>query len=413
MKRDPRVLQAGFSFVELSFVILILGMISALVVQVTGAMKRAASTAAAARQLEAVNNSLVAFAAIHGRLPCADANRDGHENRTGSGACVVVGTLPYLTLGQTSPLLNVDGLPLKYALYHRDDAVLRKKANLGDRAERYRPSVGVPTSATDLTVQLEDKAFAAWGGRTLNQRLDFCQGVRAALDAGFDDRYLYVEKDGAKQHVAYVLVDPGAGNADLLDDEFDGLNSAASDALPRFEHPNRSQSRFYDDRVRVAYLDSFWEELGCSGAMATAGRAHPNVETMLALFNQSQVDYLKQLELAVDMAYANNFLAGAAIASATSGVLSSSASAVVATSSAINSAGVTTGAVVSSAASVVLNAAALGVAIGNQVFTVQSYNDAKKYRDDFKAFVSDRFNPLYTTVQDHVARSGHLIYSDE
>ena len=113
------------------------------------------------------------------------------------------------------------------------------------------------------------------------------------------------------------------------------------------------------------------------------------------------------------MAYADNFMAGAAIASATAGLLSSGAAAVVGTSSAINSAGVTTGAVVSAGIAVGLNAAALAVAIASQVSSATNYSDAKNYRSDFDSFISDRFIPLYTTVQGNVARSGRLINTDE
>lgn len=412
MTQLRRNFQGGFTFVELSFVIIVLGLVAALLVQVTGAMKRSAVTAASARHLEAVSNSLQAFAAIHGRLPCADTNSDGVEDLN-AGTCRVVGTVPYRTLGQADSLVNVDGMPMKYALYQRGSSELRSAANLGTRAERYRPSTGVATSSTDKTTVLEDKAYASWDGRALNYRLDFCQALRAGLDASFDERYLHIDNSGSRQHVAYVLVDPGVGNADLQGDLFDGFNGTATDALPRFNHPNQRQSRFYDDRVRVAYMDSFWESLGCSASMATAGRAHPNLETMLALFNQSRVDFRTQLDLSVDMAYADNFMAGAAIASATAGLLSSGAAAVVGTSSAINSAGVTTGAVVSAGIAVGLNAAALAVAIASQVSSATNYSDAKNYRSDFDSFISDRFIPLYTTVQGNVARSGRLINTDE
>lgn len=404
--------QKGFTFVELSFVIIVLGMIAALIAQVIPAMRRASSTAATVRQLGNVQFSLESFASIQGRLPCADTDDDGLENS--SPSCQVIGKLPYLTLGHAGPLVNADGFDFKYALYHRDASAsaqgsLRQDALLGARHERYRPSTGVPTSSSDLTVSLSEKAYQSGS----NYRLDFCQGLRASMDLPFDNGYLHVRQGSASQHVAYVLVDPGLGNMDLTGDMFDGLNGAATSTQPRFEHPNRQQSMLYDDRVVVAYFDQMWEALGCSANMATAGRAHPNIETTLALFKQTMVDYRTQLDIGVDMAFADNFTAGAGVAAATSGLASAGAAMVIDVASAINKAGATVGAGVAAGVAIGLNTAALAVAIANQVLTVQAYNDFKAYRNDFDTLVSTRLNPLYDSVKANVSRAGSLVYSDQ
>lgn len=404
---SPARAQQGFTFIELSFVIIILGMIAALLAQLIPAMHQASANAATVRNLTSTQYSLQSFASIHGRLPCADTDNDGLENT--SPSCQTVGKLPYLTLGYANPLLNAQGYDFKYGLYQRDDGALRQKSVLGQAVERYRPSTGTPTSASDLTVVLTDKAYQTGG----TYRLDFCQGLRAGIDLPFDSNYLYVNQNGSNKHVAYVLVDPGASNMDLSGDRFDGLNGSASVAAPAFEHPNRQQSFNYDDHVTVAYFDQMWEVMGCSANMATAGRAMPNLETTLALFKQNMVDYRTQLDIAVDMAYADNFTAGAGIAAATTGLLSSGAALVVDIASAINKAGATVGASISAGVAIGLNAAALAVAIANQVLTVQNYNDFKTHRSDFDALVNNKLNPLYNSVQTDVGRSGSLVYSDQ
>ena len=243
MKSPTFKRQGGFSFLELSFVLIVLGMIAGLLAQVVPAMRRASATAETVRNLTNVEFSLASFAAINGRLPCADTDDEGLEN---ASPCAVIGKLPYVTLGYSGPLVNADGYDFKYSLYNNPGSDLRSTALLGSNTERYRPTIGVGTSPS---VTLTEKAYTA----TAYRRLDFCQGLRAGMDLPFNDSYLHVQTEsGTKKHVAYVLVDPGVGNMDLTGDMFDGLNGSATTTLPRFEHPNRKQSILYDDRVVVA-----------------------------------------------------------------------------------------------------------------------------------------------------------------
>ena len=413
--------QSGFTFVELSFVIIVMGMIAMVVAQVVPAMRRSSATAETVRNLSNVEFSLESFAAINGRLPCADTTGTGLENALvdGSGnkycpATAVIGKLPYITLGYATPLVNADGFDFKYALYNKPSGTLRGTASLGARAERYQPSIGVYPSPVTLT----DKSYATMTNR--NYRLDFCQGLRAGMtqvaSKTTDTNYLYVKTQGlASMNVAYVLVDPGVGNMSLNanGDRFDSLNHSATAADPGFEHPNRQQSITYDDRVVVGYFDQMWEALGCTANMATAGRALPNVETMLALLKQSSDDYATQMDIAVDMAYADNFTAGANIAMATTGLLSAGAAMATAISSAINTMGVTSGAAVSSGIAIGLNTAALALAIANQVFTVRNYNDLQSYQTKFNTLVSTKLNPLYDSVKADVEAGLNNVYSDQ
>ena len=405
MKNTPfrRLAQGGFTLLELSFVLIVLGMVTALLAQVIPAMRRASSTAETVRNLTSVEYSLQSFAAIHGRLPCAATDDSGIEAT--SPSCAIIGKLPYVTLGHSGPLVNSEGYDFKYALYTNPGVNLRDKAALGSNVERYQPSIGVNAPPVTLT----DKAYAQ-----SNRRLDFCQGLRAGMDLPFNDSYLHVQvAAGSKKHIAYVLVDPGLGNMDLTGDLFDGLNGSATSTLPRFEHPNRKQSISYDDRVVVGYFDQMWEALGCSANMATAGRAHPNVETTLALLKQSMVDYRTQLDIAVDIAYADNFSAGAGIAAATTGVAGSVAAMTTDIASAINTAGATAPAEVSAVVAIGLNTAALAVGIANAVYTVKNYNDFKGFRSEFDTLISTKLDPLYGSVQADVQRSGSLVFSDQ
>ncbi len=396
--------QRGFTFIELSFVIIVVGIVVSLIAQLVPAMRRSSSTAATVRAVTDAEFSLQSFAAIHGRLPCADTDGDGLEN---TGPCAVLGKLPFATLGLGGPLVNADGFDFKYSFYNHLGA-LRTDAELGVTKERYRPSIGESIPA-GTPVALYDKAFT-----TSNRRLDLCQAMRASIDGAYSDNYLHVQTPtGNKKNVAYVLVDPGLGNMDMLGDLFDGLNGAAATTLLRFDHPNRQQSVVYDDRVTVGYFDLMWEAVGCSPNMATAGRAQPNVETTLALMKQTMTDYRTQLDIAVDMAYADNFSAGGGVAAATNGVLGSSGSLLIELASAINLAGATSAAPITGAIAIALNTAALVVAIANLVLTVDNYNDFKANRTAFDNLIANKLDPLYLSVKNGVQTSGQTVYSDE
>jgi hypothetical protein len=156
-----------------------------------------------------------------------------------------------------------------------------------------------------------------------------------------------------------------------------------------------------------------WDALGCSATMATAGRAHPDLETTLALYKQSAVDYHNQLDIAVDMGFADNFAAGAAVLSAASALVNAGGVLLVAIGSAMESFGATSGSAVAAGVGVGLAAATVVLASVNLGLTVDNYAKVQQRRTDFETLVSTRLNPLYESVKLDVARSGDLVYSDK
>ena len=412
--------QTGFTFVELSFIIIIMGMIAIVVAQVVPAMRRSSATAETVRNLSNVELSLLSFASIKGRLPCADTDNDGLENT--SPSCAEVGKLPYRTLGYSSPLVNADGYDFMYGVYvNPGNADLRTKSALGSATQRYQPTIG---PKTPLPVTLADQNYP-----NSNHRLDFCQGLRAGMynpvtgePPAADPLYLYIQtrnsvtgllNDSGKKNVAYVLVDPGVGDMDLDRKLFDGINSDADSGHPHFEHPNRQQSMLYDDRVVVGYFDQMWEALGCSANMATAGRAMPNVQTTMALIVQASVDYTEQLDIAKDMAYADQLNAAAGLTLAVTGLLSSGASIATDIASAINTFGVTSGASVAAGIAVGLNAAAVVVAGINLKYGIDNYIEFRNYVNDFETLKNTKLIPLYNSVEDDVKAGMNKVYSDQ
>lgn len=401
--------QRGISFVELTFVVMLLGLIASLLAQLVPAIRRSAAQAESVQNLDQVDHALLAFAAIHARLPCPDTDGDGREN----APCVAVGGVPYLTLGLSAPLLNGDGRPFRYGVYLKGLGTLRNDAWLGVRGERYRPSIAQESASG---VSLVDKAFVR-----SNRRLDFCQALRAGQDvtsANTDQNRLHIDAGGVLKAVPYVLADPGIGNMDLDagGDLFDGLNSSwtsGTPPLPKFEHPNRKRSIIYDDNVVVGYFDQMWERLGCSATMASAGRSLPNVESTMVLLKRSLDDYRVQLDIAVDIAYAENFAAGVGTAGAAAGLAGSVAAMSTDVASAINTAGVTSGASVAAGIAIGLNTAAVALAAANQVLVAQTYADYQALSTRFNTLISTRFNPLFTDVATRVQAGGEHVYSDQ
>ena len=115
----------GFSLVELSVVIVIIGMILGMVVSSFSAFVKNSAQAATREKQVAIKDTLISYLRANGRLPCPDigprmstgisttSKPDGIENRTGDTATVTdtvtnctstvatiaVGVVPYATLG--------------------------------------------------------------------------------------------------------------------------------------------------------------------------------------------------------------------------------------------------------------------------------------------------------------------------
>ena len=92
----------GFSLVEIAIVLAIVGLLLGVLITPLAMridLHRVQQTNATLDRLE---QALIGFALSRGRLPCADTDDDGGEDRDASGACALGGTLPWQTLGTAS-----------------------------------------------------------------------------------------------------------------------------------------------------------------------------------------------------------------------------------------------------------------------------------------------------------------------
>lgn len=373
--------QQGMTLIELSLMLIVLGLITAVMVSLVPSMTRLASVESAINDVSDTQNAIAGFALTTGRLPCADANQDGLED-----CPAVAGGFPYLTVGIGAPLRNAYGYDYRYVVYARRDNTPMNDAELTKASDRWQPTLvsGLPPVA-ELTAMESITPT------------DLCRALGVAQASTINDQSLSLEYLAASEVVAYVLVNPGQADRNGNGSLFDGVNT---DGLS-VEHPLRRSSRDYDDSVSVMRFNQLWEQLGCSAQLATAGHAHPNVQSMLAMFRQTIRDYRAQLALVEEMAFADNFQTGASIASASASVAAAAAIAPTATASAINTAGATAAAVGASVGAISGNTALVGTATAAQLVAIDNLNKVRDQLDELDLLIKD-LDELHDSVDDNV-----------
>lgn len=382
---SARCRQRGMTLIELSVVLVVLGLMTAVLLSLLPSLTRLASVESAIDDVSGTQSAITGFALATGRLPCADANQDGIED-----CPAVAGGFPYLTVGLGGPLRNAHGYDYRYAVYMRSDGAPMNDANLVSETDRWQPTLvsGLPPVAK---LEAFENSITS---------LDLCRALGVAQTSAAENQYLYLEHSGAREAVAYVLADPGQADRDGNGSLFDGLNAAGLG----FEHPVRNSSRVYDDRVSAVRFNQLWEQLGCSALLSTAGHAHPNVLSTLAMFRQTIRDYETQLELVEEMAFADNFQTGASIASAVASVAAAAASAPIATASAINTFGATAAAVGASIGAIAGNTALVATATAAQVTAVINLEKVRDQLDELDILI-DELDELHRDVRINVVRA--------
>lgn len=96
-KKHNNIKQGGFSLVELSIVLVVVGLLLGGIIGSTTALIQTAQYRETDEDLELIRESLLGFLVENGRLPCADSDGDGTEN--GPAACNNWGIVPFAQLG--------------------------------------------------------------------------------------------------------------------------------------------------------------------------------------------------------------------------------------------------------------------------------------------------------------------------
>ena len=152
--RPRRLQQRGFSLIELSVVLLAMGLLGWAVASGSGNSAALQDRDRARQSAESLRETLRAFALRNGRLPCPDTGGSGWEGNA-AGVCasgVEAGWLPYRSLGLDLP---PDALRAAYGVYRNRNAT-GGDADLAVATERTGDAAGTPgyRNARDLMAGL-------------------------------------------------------------------------------------------------------------------------------------------------------------------------------------------------------------------------------------------------------------------
>ena len=99
MKAYPKT-SSGFSLVELSIVLVIVGLVLAGMLVPLSAQIDQKNYNETQRAMLEMRDGLIGYASSNGYLPCPDTTGDGDEDRDGGGGCVATeGNIPWANLG--------------------------------------------------------------------------------------------------------------------------------------------------------------------------------------------------------------------------------------------------------------------------------------------------------------------------
>lgn len=106
--------QAGFSLVEMSVVLLIVGLLLTVGATVMKTFLQSSKISKEKATIIATKNALTTYALTRGRLPCPDTNSDGRENCPVSSCAASPCTLPYIDLNLSTSSKDTWSLPYHY-----------------------------------------------------------------------------------------------------------------------------------------------------------------------------------------------------------------------------------------------------------------------------------------------------------
>ncbi len=239
--------QFGFTLIELSVVMVIVGIIISIMATVLPSLIQAGKIKKARAVLEKNDITLMGYVSATGRFPCPDTTGDGLENRNDGGTqgdpsddtCDrYVGNLPYLTLNMSSAD-DVWHQAMKYAVY---EDLTRTTTQSGSNPF---------CTAVDTIIRYYDP-----------------QGDNNPPDTS----KLYVTDAGGQnaKNMAFVVISGGSKDldGDHTDSRFDGLNEGQDlqfDSPERVEYHGDPVGRRYDDLLRTASFTYLKGYVGCVG----------------------------------------------------------------------------------------------------------------------------------------------------
>ena len=391
----------GFTLVELSLVLLALGLILPGAVIFWQLSERHRVTTVQMDAQRQSRDAVVGFLHSHYRLPCPAADTQGVED---CAATRQVGMLPWRTLDLPRPEAGA----LRYGVYRapagagaaaapmdQDLAVARDRMNplrvrtpdpIPLNANAPNPNAPpIPTAAEGLLGITQSGNDAAVLNAACNAAnappcplgvdnavnlIDVCLALHTASDSLVAPAGRLATQVGASRRTAaFVIAAPGMLDADGNGQAFDGANATASNTDPTFEAPGRAVTTAYDDIVMAASHTELFAELHCGAALSAVSHAHFNVATGALVLERAMYDYRDQLYIAV-------VLAGGDVASAAAGVASAVAGSLDAAKEMVSAVADTTMSAGARSFQIALAAVGIGLAVASDVAAGYAVVDA-------------------------------------
>jgi len=345
----------GFSLVELSVVLVIVGLIFAAIPALVPNFNNLFNEKRSIDKAALIGENLKGYAITYSRLPCPDTNADGLEDCAGSAQ---VGRVPYKTLKLANTATNTHGIPLQYGVYRAASSIDSADADLASLKNRYTPVLPK--------------------GETSNHHngLDFCWALRNAIRNGNSNLYPHVTVSGPLNQ-AFILADAGYFNADndAADDIFDGVNNTGVG----FEDPQKPLTASYDDRVYSVGFHQLSGEIGCQALISLTNGAARSAYAAEDIYQLASF-YADFRAFSLRVAEHNLFQAQFAFALATADLVIATGQMATAIAAGIESFGA------AAAATIAIAVVAEGLAIAAEIDAVTGMSEAGDAVDEAKTF---------------------------
>ncbi|UCV00913.1 type II secretion system protein [Acidovorax radicis] len=404
----------GFTLVEISVILLALGLIlpGAIVFWQLSERQRVTTVQVDAQQQ--TRDAVVGFLHSNYRLPCPAADTAGVESCAEGAGLRQVGFVPWRTLGLPRPEAGA----LRYGVNREPSATAHEDRDLATAVDRMNPlrvrtpnpkpqnqdapndkeppipsvstvQLGITQSGNDAAplntaCNPSDSPPCPLGVARAVNLVDVCLALNKGSDALVAPAgRLAAKMLGTRRSVAFVIAAPGMLDADGDGHAFDGANATASSANPTFEAPGTVATNAYDDSVVAPSHAELFGELHCGAALSAISHAHFTAATGAFVMERALYDYRDQLFVAVKLAEANEAAAFAGVAGAAAGALGAAKEMVSATADTTMSAGARAVQIGLAAAGIVAAAVGVGLSIVTTGLATAALIEAKQVHSDF------------------------------
>jgi type II secretory pathway pseudopilin PulG len=285
----------GYSLVEMSLVLVVIGIIGFFSIKFLSQIGSQTLNQQFKNDLERVNEALIGFVLANNRLPCPATTSGGSEVCTSANR---QGFLPVTTLGIESNGQSNRGISIRYGVFRKTNATAVSDTDLALLKDRYEPLLPNAETSNQLS------------------GLDFCLALKKASLGISDNTQVNIGSPGV--NMAYALADSGMIDANNDGNLFDGVNGAGV----KFEKPHKPHKNNYDDNVVAVSFNELSGKLNCPKVLSqTNGAARASfaaydmwlLATQYKEFRDFNVAYLKSM-LKVAESSRDLALAGVALA---------------------------------------------------------------------------------------------------